>query len=580
MSAPNRNTLWARVLADAWALLGVEHVCVGSGSRSAPLVEAFARDDRFFVHPHVDERSAAFFALGVGAATGRPAIVVTTSGTASANLLPAIVEASQGEIPLLAVTADRPASLRLSDANQTIDQVRLFGGYPRYDVDLALPEMTEEALTRLRMTASEAWAATLGPAHGPAHVNVQFEKPLEPTLVPGDVPEGWVANRDPSSDPMIELAPRADASGALRRQLAHFRRPLMVCGPAHDPEWGRAALRLARAMGAPLIADPLSGARFGPEAEAYTVGGADLFLASDRVAEALKPDVIVRVGAAPVTSATVLRFLGRQHPGAPAQVVVAPAIRFNDHLGVASHALVGDPVSTLDGAGGAARSEDGWLARWRALDEAVRQAVAPAVGGEWFEGAVAATIADLLPAGATWFIGNSMPIRDVDAFAGRRTAEVRTIGLRGASGIDGNVSAAIGAAVARGKPAVALLGDLTLLHDVNALFAQRRIDVSLQIVVLQNRGGGIFHMLPIREHDPPFTPYVVMPHAVDFAAVAQAAGIPHRPIASLDVLREALDVGFGVPGIQMLELAVEREQNWERRNAVVARARTAAEGAL
>jgi len=464
---------------------------------------------------------------------------------------------------------------------------------------------TEEGLVHIRTVAADAWAATLGaalgPAHvgaargpthvgaarGPAHVNIQFEKPLEPTFVSDDVPSGLVVHRDPPGDlksgPSAASKDRAaagiDASESLRRELGGFRRPLIVCGPAHDPQWGRAALELARSIGAPVVGDPLSGARFGPGSGEYTVGGADLFLSSERVAEALSPDVIVRVGPA-VTSASVQRFLGRQVDGKPLHLVVDLASRLSDHLGVMTKTVIGDPIATLRGASGAVQAEDGWLERWRTVDRAVREALAPALETEWFEGAVAAAIASTLPEGATWFVGNSMPIRDVDAFARCSPRSVHAVGFRGASGIDGNVSGAIGAAVGRGKPAVALLGDLTLLHDVGALLLGRSIEVSLQIVVIQNRGGGIFHMLPIREHDPPFTPYIVMPHSVDFAAVAQAARIPHRSVTSLDELRDGLVRGFDVPGIQMLEAAVDREENWERRNVVAEHARAAAEAAL
>ncbi|MDE2878341.1 2-succinyl-5-enolpyruvyl-6-hydroxy-3-cyclohexene-1-carboxylic-acid synthase [Candidatus Palauibacter soopunensis] len=578
-AAPNRNALWARALVDGLARRGASHACIGSGSRSAPLVEALAADDRFTLHPHVDERSAAFFALGVGAASGRPAAVVTTSGTAAANLFPAAVEASQSEIPFLALTADRPAALRGTDANQTIDQRNLFGRYARRSIDLALPEPTVEGLARLGAAVEAAWRAALGPPAGPAHLNVQFEKPLEPVHLPGDVPPGLeprLPGPATSGDAPGALPP--DAGGELAAPLQGARRPLIVCGPNQRSGIGRAALALAARMRAPLVADPLSGARFGSGAARWTMSSADLSLRADEVVTALRPDLVVRVGRAP-TSAAVCRYLER-HADAH-QFVLDAAHRWRDHLATSARPLTGDPVATLERAAatGSGVAEEAWAERWRAMDRAARLAVEPSLAETWFEGAIADAMARSLPEGTPWFIGNSMPIRDVDAFARATDRPLRPLGLRGASGIDGNVSAALGAAAASGRPAAALIGDLTLLHDVGALLVDRPPGISLHLVVIQNRGGGIFHMLPIREHDPPFTPYVVMPQSVDLGAVAAAAGIPHRLVSSTAELREAMEPPGPESegrGVRLTEARVEREHNWQQRAAAIESAKEAA----
>lgn len=578
-AAPNRNALWARALVDGLARRGVSHACIGSGSRSAPLVEALAADDRFTLHPHVDERSAAFFALGVGAASGRPAAVVTTSGTAAANLFPAVVEASQSEIPFLALTADRPAALRGTDANQTIDQRDLFGRYARRSIDLALPEPTAAGLARLGAAVEVAWRAALGSPAGPAHLNVQFARPLEPVHVPGDVPAG-LEPRLPGSatpgDPSGTLPP--EAGGELAAHLQGARRPLIVCGPSQRSGIGRAALTLAARVRAPLVADPLSGARFGFGAERWTMSSADLSLRAEDVAAALRPDLVVRVGRAP-TSAAVCRYLER-HADAP-QFVLDAAHRWRDHLATRARPLTGDPIATLERAAttGSGQADDAWVERCRAVDRAARLAVEPPLAETWFEGAVADAMAKSLPEGTPWFIGNSMPIRDVDAFTRATDRSLHALGLRGASGIDGNVSAALGAAAASGRPAAALIGDLTLLHDVGALLADRPPGISLHLVVIQNRGGGIFHMLPIREHDPPFTPYVVMPQSVDLGAVAAAAGIPHRLVSSAAELREAVMAPAPESegrGLRLTEACIEREHNWQQRAAAIESAKEAA----
>lgn len=578
-AAPNRNALWARALVDGLGRRGVSHACIGSGSRSAPLVEALAADDRFTLHPHVDERSAGFFALGVGAASGRPAAVVTTSGTAAVNLFPAVVEASRSEIPFLALTADRPAALRGTDANQTIDQRDLFGRYPRRSIDLALPEPTAAGLARLGASVEAAWRAALGSPAGPVHLNVQFAKPLEPIHVARDVPPGLEPRLPGSATP--DDAPGTlppDAGGELAALLQGARRPLIVCGPNQRSGIGRAALALADRVRAPLIADPLSGARFGSGAERWTMSSADLSLRADDVAAAFRPDLIVRVGCAP-TSAAVCRYLER-HADAP-QFVLDATHRWRDHLATSARPLTGDPVATLERAAAtdSGEAEEAWVERWRAVDCAARLAVEPALAEAWFEGAIADAMARSLPEGTPWFIGNSMPIRDVDAFTRATDRPLRPLGLRGASGIDGNVSAALGAAAASGRAAAALIGDLTLLHDVGALLADRPPGISLHLVVIQNRGGGIFHMLPIREHDPPFTPYIVMPQSVDLGAVAAAAGIPHRLVSSAAELREAVTAPGPEEegrGLRLTEACVEREHNWQQRTAAIESAKEAA----
>ncbi|MDH3735231.1 MAG: 2-succinyl-5-enolpyruvyl-6-hydroxy-3-cyclohexene-1-carboxylic-acid synthase [Gemmatimonadota bacterium] len=588
MSAPNRNTLWARTLADELARHGLRHVCVGSGSRSAPLVEAFAADDRFMVHPHVDERSAGFFALGVAAATSAPAAVVTTSGTATANVFPAVIEAAQSDIPLLVLTADRPAALRGLDANQTIDQVRLYGAYPRATLDLPLPRPREGDLRRLRVAAARAWAAAVGAAgaaRGPVHVNVQFEKPLEPVQVDGDVPDELeVAAGRPNAAPhtVIGAGPAYSAADAevLADRLAGARRPVIVCGPGVDPASGPAAIELAAKSGACLIADPLSGARFGPGADTVSVACPEAVIADHP--DALVPDLVVRVGAAP-TSAAVNRWL--ETLAGVAHIVVDSGSRWKDHSGVASLYVHGAPGPTLEAAAARVDAEAGdaaWLVAWGAASRAAMRVLAEAIDPESpvFEGGVAAAVTGAVPEGGQLFVGNSMPIRDVDAFAAPSARAIRALGFRGASGIDGNVSGALGACAGASRPTAALIGDLTLLHDVGALLTADRPPAAVQIVVVQNRGGGIFHMLPIRDFDPPFTRHVVMPQNVEISAVAEAAGIPHRLTATVGDLAAELETGWSEPGIRVLEVPIDREDNWTRRRSALESARQAVARAL
>ncbi|MFV1987545.1 MAG: hypothetical protein ACC682_09685, partial [Gemmatimonadota bacterium] len=478
-------------------------------------------------------------------------------------------------------------------------------------------------------SAARIWAAATGVtgrSPGPVHVNVQFEKPLEPTEVPGDVPddleETSVAGRA-GGRPFTALvgavgagAVGAGAVGAvaaggaagehIARRLREAERPLLVCGPMLNEAAGHAVRACAARIGAPVLADPLSGARFGPGAVDVAVAWADAVLGTEAARLALRPDLVVRVGPAP-TSATVNRFLeeldGVDHVDRVDQLVLDGGQRWKDHAGLAAEYVVADVAAALNAAAeliepGAAVEpaasgppvelieprppDSAWRALWREASDAAGQVLEPllAAGGEWFEGAVAAAAVRAIPEGGALFVGNSMPIRDVDAFARPDDRSIRALGFRGASGIDGNVSGALGACAGTGAPTLALIGDLTLLHDVGALFASRPEaavqEAAIQIVVIQNRGGGIFHMLPIRDFDPPFIPHIVMPHDVDIGAVAGAAGIAHRLIESIEDLVAELEAGWASGGIRIVEVRTDREENHARRRAALEAAAEAA----
>lgn len=601
MRGENRNVMWADALARELARAGLAEVCVASGSRSSPLVlslATLAARGTVRLFPHVDERSAAFFALGMGKATGRAAAVVTTSGTAVANLLPAVVEAAQAEVPLLVITADRPGHLRGTDANQTIDQARLFGTFARAFHDVPLPRIQEDMVRHLRSLAGRAMGETFGPPAGPVHLNLQFGKPLESTRVPGDIPPDFereaplAARGRPHGAPYTRvhrglLAPEPDSIAWLEERVRSAERGLLVCGPAPEP-WrtGPAALALAATTGWPLLADALSGARFGSSATEHAVDGYDLLLGSPEVSEALEPDLVLRLGANS-TSAALLRFL--DGCGEAEQVVVDGGGRWKDHRASAAHYLRMEPAALCDALGAALKRSDGpagpasWRERWKRVGAAVRRAVDGELRRRPFEGTVLAEVARLAPAGATLFVASSMPVRDLDAFAGPREAPLLALGHRGASGIDGSVSAALGAAVARAPaPAVAVLGDMAFYHDLNGLLAARQVTVDLTILVIHNDGGGIFHFLPVREETEAFEPLVAMPHGLDFSHAAALYGLPYRRLADAG---ECLDLPELVrtrpgSGVRIVEVPSDREENRRRHEEIQRVARRAGRQAL
>lgn len=592
MTWANRNTAWAEIFVEELARTGTREAVIAPGSRSGPLVFALAAHPRIRTFVHLDERSAAYFALGIGKAAGRPAAVVTTSGTAAANLFPAVIEASQSETPLLVLTADRPHRLRGQDANQTIQQPGLYGGYARLSHDVAAPDLAEESLRYLRALPARAVAASLGPPAGPVHLNFPFEKPLEPTPVPEDIsPElvegsGLGAAGRPGERPFtaIETARPMVPDEVLEEVTELLRRTgrgLVACGPAAEPgRLGPAALRLAAATGYPLLADPLSGARFAPGAPEHALGSYDLFLRAREAWGELAPDLILRFGAASASDGldTFLRAQGRS-----AQVVVDGGDRWKDHRAVASRYIRADAADfclRLAASLSAPVADSGWAAAWRTAEGAARDVAVREVQGDFFEGAAVAEVASALPEGATLFIGNSMPVRDLEAFAAPRSAAIRVLGNRGASGIDGTVSTALGAAVVSPGPTVAVIGDLALYHDMNGLIASRRFGIDITLVVIDNDGGGIFHLLPIREHEPFFTSHFVTPHGLDFSHAARLYGLDHVRAEGRVGLRRALELSLAGGGARIVEVPSDAARNRERREAVLAAARGAVREAL
>ena len=587
MSDESRNTVWARAFVEEIARAGVTELCLAPGSRSTPLVLAAARDRRLEVRVHLDERSAAFFALGLGRASGRPAAVLTTSGTAVANLFPAVVEAAQAEVPLLLLTADRPHHLRDSDANQAIDQVHLFGRYLRAFFEVAPPVVGAPQLRHLRGVACRAVSAALGLPAGPVHMNFPFDLPLEPATGTGDVPPRFAEEHPRAFSgreddvPFVRIGPRRPGLGEeelteLVRLVDGARRGVIVAGPSPDPERsGEAVLALARASGLPVLADPLSGARFRPAAGAVVVSAYDLFLRDPALRARLEPDLVLRVGRSPV-SAFALRWL-EEHSNAR-QVVLDPGDRWKDHLAAASDYLRADPVTVLPLLARRVTPRRGGEASdpWARLEERTREVVAREIEGDFFEGAVLAEVLARLPDGGRLFVSNSMPVRDLDAFGSAPGKRLDCWGNRGASGIDGIVSTALGASAAAG-PLVAVLGDLAFLHDGSGLLACREPDARVVFVVVDNDGGGIFHFLPVRGVGEEFERCFGTPHGLDLSHLAALHRLPFTRAPDLASLGDAIDRALAGGGSHVIVVPSEREANRSRREQVIQAVKAALE---
>jgi 2-succinyl-5-enolpyruvyl-6-hydroxy-3-cyclohexene-1-carboxylate synthase len=564
MTAPNRNTLWAETLVDELAASGVDAVCLAPGSRSTPLTVAFAAHPDIETFSHLDERSAAFFALGRGRRTGRPTPVVCTSGTAAANFHPAVLEASEGRVPLLLLTADRPPELQDSGANQTTDQEKLYGDAVRWYRTLPEPAPEARRLRSLRVTAARAVTKSTGTPPGPVHLNVPFQKPLEPTPVPGDVPEAFESEAPLAADgregPFVETTrggQRLDEADvhALARAIDDADRGLLVAGPADEPTPSREALgALADTTEFPVLADPLSGHRFGPQVTEHAVcGGYDSYL--DGASEWPDPEIVLRTGASP-TSKLLRQYLARTDAR---QVLVDPAGDWREATFTATDLVVADPTPLFEALADRVTAGD---PAYRERFERAEQTYWETVGtGEFFEGAVLGMVARRCPDPATLFVSNSMPVRDLDRFGRPRPAALSVLGNRGVSGIDGIVSTALGAGSATDDPLVLVLGDLAFYHDMNGLLALDRCGVDATIVVIDNDGGGIFQMLPIAEFDPPFTEQFRTPHGLDFEPTGELYGFDIERFDGLDGLARAFDEAVETAGTQVLVADVDAEES-------------------
>ncbi|HZR00989.1 MAG TPA: 2-succinyl-5-enolpyruvyl-6-hydroxy-3-cyclohexene-1-carboxylic-acid synthase [Chloroflexota bacterium] len=551
-------------LVDELARAGVRHVCVSPGSRSTPLALVLAEERRLRLWMHYDERSAAYFALGIAKASGEPVVLVCTSGTAAANYLPAMVEAKLSRVPLVVLTADRPPELRDVGAPQTIDQVRLYGGHVKWFADALLPEPGDEALRYVRALAARAVATARGTPAGPVHLNLPFREPLVP--VPPVEPDSTAR---PDGQPYVavshgRLAPDAETIARLAAALSPIERGLIVCGPHGGTGLGSPVARLARALGWPVLADPLSGVRTGPHDRSLVLDAYDAVLRDERFAASFAVDAVLRFGAM-ATSKPVLLYL-QSHPTAR-QVVVDGGAGWNEPTALAAEVVHADEALLCDALVDAVppRRRSGWLEAWLGADRAARRAIASTLAriDEPFEGRVFAELADLLPDGATLYAGNSMPIRDLDTFFPATAKAIRFLSNRGANGIDGVVSSALGASVVSEGPLVLAIGDLSLYHDMNGLLAAKLHGLDAMIVLLHNDGGGIFSFLPQAAHPTHFELLFGTPHGLDFRPAVEMYGGRFDRVTTWPAFREAAARALREPGLKVVEVPTERRRNVE-----------------
>lgn len=555
------NLRWAQALVDGFAAAGVDQVVISPGARATPLTLAFLRQPAIKNWIVVDERSAAFFALGLAKAGGKPAALVCTSGSAPANWFPALIEADADAVPLLLLSADRPPEARGWGANQTIDQLKLFGDHVRAAHALGTPDPGFKP-AYLHRLAARAVGESRWPLPGPVHLNLPFRDPLVPA---GELPP-------PGRLDAIRVAPpRQQPDPAIITEMAAAiagRPGLIVCGGGDfAPGFPASVAEVAERLDCPVLVEPLNNLRFGGHDRSRFCARGEAFLRAPGFAAQHRPQWLLHFGAFPISRA-VNNWLAAA--GGATHIVVAPNGRWPDPLYASTTLLQADPLATCEALAAAAPNPGPapWRAAFVAADaRAGAIAADPESGDETFEGALIPALLEGLPPGHRLFCGNSMVARDVDTFSGTGAKSLRLFGNRGVSGIDGNLSTAAGIA-ALGGPTVALAGDLTCAHDLGGLALARGLD--LVVVVLNNSGGGIFSYLP-EAGLADFERAWLAPTGVDFGHAAATWGIPHRRVAGLSAFKAVFAAALEAGGPHLLEVAIDRERSvaahrryWER----------------
>ncbi|GLB58617.1 2-succinyl-5-enolpyruvyl-6-hydroxy-3-cyclohexene-1-carboxylic-acid synthase [Cytobacillus sp. NCCP-133] len=539
---------------------GVEHVVVSPGSRSTPMAMVMAEHPELRVHIHVDERSAAFFALGIAKASHKPVALLCTSGTAAANYYPAIVEAFYSRVPLIVITADRPHELRDVGAPQAIDQIHLYGKNVKWFVEMSPPEDTAEMLRYARTVCARAQAMAQRSPAGPVHLNFPFREPLVPDL---------------DREDLFELSERRDGfvsvqTGQLCLQekelkqvaggLPQAAKGIIVCGPIEKPDFPEAVIQLAKKLNFPILADPLSQIRSGIHEGSHVIDAYDTFLKNEDAQKALKPDVIIRFGAMPVSKPLMI-FM--KENSTARQVIVDGGGGWRDPALLSAEMVHCDEIQFcksvlpyLD------HSENNkYLTLWKEINDLTRRRLADINNiEELSEGKLFYQLAEMLPEGSTLFVGNSMPIRDLDTFFHFNQKGIRVMANRGANGIDGTVSTALGAA-AFSQPLYLVLGDLTFFHDLNGLIASKLYGIDLTILLINNNGGGIFSFLPQANHPKNFEKLFGTPLDLDFRHAIKMYGGHYDLISDWGHFISSFKQSLNTNGLKVMELTTNRDKN-------------------
>jgi 2-succinyl-5-enolpyruvyl-6-hydroxy-3-cyclohexene-1-carboxylate synthase len=574
----NINSLWASVAAETLARLGLQTAISCPGSRSTPLTYAFATHPQIETLPILDERSAAFFALGAAKRQFRPVALICTSGTAGANFYPAIIEAYESGIPLLVFTADRPPELRECASGQTIDQQKLFGSFVKHYSELAVPVANIEMLAYLRQTLVSAWGQAIATTPGPIHFNCPFRDPLPP--VPDESTDQDLRQLSSLFNPDKFFASVVPPTAAIAQtpylspsQWRSRSAGLIIAGaatPANPQEYCQAVRELSETLGWPVLAEGLSPLRNYSSLNKSLISTYDIILRKPARANSLVAQTVIQLGPLPI-SKVLRQWLQQTQP----QRWVIGSQRNLDPLHGPTHFWTTDveTLAVLAASWPLPETLNPYNERWLAYEKTIREGLDAQLAAEptLLESKIAWLLSQHLPTHTPLFIANSMPVRDVEYFWQPGDRAIQPFFSRGANGIDGTLSTAMGLAH-RNRPTVLLTGDLAFLHDTNGLLNSSQLQGHLTVVLINNHGGGIFEMLPISQFEPEFEKYFATPQQVDFAALCKTYGVVHRRVETVEDFIDSIKI-LPAQGIRVLEIcemgkaspAKNRRQNAQHR---------------
>ena len=558
----NLNLLWCYVLTETLKRLGLKCAVICPGSRSTALTVAFVQQiPHIEAIPILDERSAAFFALGQAKATGKPVVLVCTSGTAGANFYPAVIEARESRVPLLILTTDRPAELRDCHSGQTIDQVKLYGNYPNWQTELATPSVDMGMLGYLRQTVIHAWERCQFPNSGAVHLNIPFRDPLAP------IPDGTDFTLD-TEDFFSSLISTPLPITNYQLPITNYQKGIIIAGvaqPQAPEEYCRAIANLSQSLQWPVLAEGLSPVRNYTDLNPYLISTYDIILRNQQLAKELSPEIVIQIGEMP-TSKELRNWLITTNPQ---RLIIDNCDQNLDPLhGKTTHLRISvTEIGKLE-IEELAKSE--YLQKWCISEKQVRKNIDDYFKNvdELIESKTAWLISQNLPPETPLFIANSMPVRDVEFFWKPNNLRIKPYFNRGANGIDGTLSTALGIAHHQ-QSSVMLTGDLSLLHDTNGFLIRNKFIGHLTIILINNNGGGIFEMLPIAQFNPPFEEFFATPQNIDFAQLCATYNVQYQLINSWEELKDSLKQLPKI-GIRVLEVKTNRKRDvmWRKENLV------------
>ncbi|WP_428911240.1 2-succinyl-5-enolpyruvyl-6-hydroxy-3-cyclohexene-1-carboxylic-acid synthase [Niallia sp. Krafla_26] len=539
---------------------GVIDVVVSPGSRSTPIAMVLAEHPALKLHIQVDERSAAFYALGIAKTTRKPTVLLCTSGTAAANYYPAIVEANISRIPLVVLTADRPHELRDVGAPQTIDQIHLYGNQVKWFMEMAPPEGTPEMLRYARVVCARAISTASGTPAGPVHLNFPLREPLIP-----QIENEGLFNQDVSEEGLVEiqratLALQETEYNHYRDKLNAIDKGIIICGGIEEDGFPEAVISLAKKLHFPIIADPLSQLRSGTHSGDLIIDAYDTFLRNEDIRSHLKPEIIIRFGSMPVSKHLTF-FLKENHTAK--QIVVDGGGGWRDPSLLSTDMVYCQETlfcKELDERIGQ-KQESSFSKKWIDVNKKAKELIRVMDEQPFLsEAKLYYQLVELLPENATIFVGNSMPIRDVDSFFHFNRKNIKIMANRGANGIDGTVSTALGAATKK-QPFYLILGDLTFFHDLNGMVAAKLQEIDITILLVNNNGGGIFSFLPQYEHPKHFELLFGTPLDLDYSKAVEMYGGQFVSIQNWDQFKKEMIEDRTRSGLRVIEIVTNRDEN-------------------